>query len=215
MKQRGKNNSHRKRTGMLIAFEGIDGVGKTTQLRLLAEALTKMGHNVVSTREPTNGPFGRKIRQVLVNRNAVSPEEEFELFMADRREHVEKLIGPSLSKGKIVLTDRYYLSTAAYQGAAGRDEEDILKRNEAFAPIPDLVLLLVGEPSLGIHRIKSLRKEELNDFEQESNLSKVAAVFDRLKRTYIKRVDATEDIDETHNVVMEHMKRLLISKRTP
>ena len=210
MKHGEKNNSHRNRTGMLIAFEGIDGVGKTTQLRLLAEALTKMGHNVISTREPTNGPFGQKIRQVLVNRNEVSPEEELELFMADRREHVKKLISPSLSKGKIVITDRYYLSTAAYQGAAGRDEEDILKRNEAFAPIPDLVLLLVGEPSLGIHRIKSFRQEELNDFEQKSNLSKVAAVFDRLKRDYIKRVDARGNIDEIHNAVMEHVKRLLI-----
>ncbi len=210
MKHGNKNNKNQERTGMLIAFEGIDGVGKTTQVRLLAEALTKMGHNVVSTEEPTNSRFGQKIRQVLVNRNEVSPEEELELFMADRREHVEKLIGPCLSKGKIVITDRYYFSTAAYQGAAGRDEEDILKRNEAFAPIPDLVLLLVGEPSLGIHRIKSLRQEELNDFEQKSNLSKVAAVFDRLKRDYIKRVDAGGDIDEIHNAVMEHVKKLLI-----
>ncbi|HSH14189.1 MAG TPA: dTMP kinase, partial [Desulfurivibrionaceae bacterium] len=129
------------RRGLLIAVEGIDGTGKSSQVRLLAETLKGKGYPVVVTREPTDGPYGRQIRSFFLKRQQLSPEAELELFMNDRRQHVRELVAPALAAGEIVITDRYYLSTAAYQGAAGRDPEEIMTANEAFAPVPDLVLL--------------------------------------------------------------------------
>ena len=102
--------------GLLIVFEGIDGTGKSTQLSLLAEYLREKGFAVIETREPTDGQFGQQIRALYTNRNCVSPEQELELFLADRREHVQNVLAPALQEGKIVLCDRYFLSTAAYQG---------------------------------------------------------------------------------------------------
>lgn len=187
MKRAESNNQ--KRRGLLIAFEGIDGTGKSTQLQLLAAALAARGYDVLATREPTTGPFGLQIRELFVNRAAVSPAEELELFIADRRQHVAEVIEPALQAGKIVLTDRYYLSTAAYQGAAGFDPVEIIRRNETFAPQPDLAILLVVPPAIGTHRILALRGEKLNAFEQENSLRRVAAVFDRLETGYLQRVD--------------------------
>lgn len=205
-------NNKTNRSGMLIVFEGIDGTGKTTQIDLLADELTRKGFQVVATREPTDGQYGQKVRQLFTSRHNVSLEEELELFMADRREHVEKVIAPALAAGKIVLTDRYYFSTAAYQGAAGKDPEKIIELNEKFAPVPDLLLLLVVPTSVGIHRIKTLRQEILNDFEKESALEKVSAIFESITRKFIKRIDSTGSIQEVHKMIMHHVEHLLKEK---
>lgn len=197
------------RSGMLIAFEGIDGTGKSTQVRKLAEALERRGHEVVVTREPTDGPFGRRIRELYKSRDGISKEEELELFMADRRQHVVEVVEPALQTGKIVITDRYYFSTAAYQGAAGLDPDDILRRNREIAPQPDLVMLLVISPELGIERIRVSRGEELNAFEQESALKKVAAIFERLKEPFIERLDGSRGVEEVHGAVMARVLKFL------
>jgi dTMP kinase len=197
------------RPGILIAIEGIDGTGKSTQLRLLAAELARRGYEVVATREPTEGPYGRKIRELFLDRRQVSPDEELALFLADRREHVRDVIAPALAAGKIVLTDRYYFSTAAYQGAAGHDPEAILRENESFAPEPDLVLLLELPPAQGIDRIESLRGDRLNDFEQEHNLRRVAAVFATLERPFIVRIDGAQGVAAVHGRILAHVERLL------
>jgi len=197
------------RTGLLIAFEGIDGTGKSTQIRFLAATLAQQGHPVVVTREPTDGPYGRQIRALFTSRDEISPARELELFMADRREHVREVVGPALRAGKIVLTDRYYLSTAAYQGAAGQDPEAIIAANETFAPVPDLVLLLTMTPAQSIHRISVLRGEALNDFEQESSLTRVAAIFAALDRPYIARIDGAGPIEQVRREVAARVGRLL------
>ena len=103
-----KQNIEQKRQGVLVAFEGIDGTGKSTQIRLLAESLRDMGHTVQFTREPTNGPVGQRIRELYASRAEVSKEEELQLFIDDRRQHVAEIIQPALAAGQIVLTDRYY-----------------------------------------------------------------------------------------------------------
>ena len=195
--------------GILIAFEGIDGTGKSTQLHLLAGKLNGLGYEVVATREPTDGQYGRKIRELFQNRHTISRQEELELFVKDRQEHVDEVITPALLAGKIVLTDRYYLSTVAYQGAAGLDPEMIMANNEAFAPKPDLAIVLVAPPSVGVHRIKTLRQEKLNDFEQEAGLAKVSAVFDGLQRHYITRIDGTMAVEQVHAAVWQRVKELL------
>ena len=194
--------------GWLIAFEGIDGTGKTTQIELLAEVLRRRGLGVVATREPTDGQYGRKIRQLYKNRKSVTPEEELNLFLDDRREHVVQVIAPALASGKVVLTDRYYYSTAAYQGAAGHDPQKIIAANELFAPVPDMVIMLEAPVSLGVHRVQKLRGETLNDFEQEETLSRVANIFAALKGANIRRIDGTGDAKAVHALVMENVAEL-------
>jgi dTMP kinase len=202
----------RKRRGLLIAFEGIDGTGKSSQLQMLGATLVQLGHQVVMTREPTDGAYGRKIRSLFTSRFQITPAEELELFMADRREHVREVIEPALRAGRIVLTDRYYLSTAAYQGAVGQDPEAIMAANEAFAPVPDLVLLLTLPPDQSIHRIRALRGEVLNDFEQEEALIRVAGIFAGLDRYYIAWVDAAGSLAEVRDRVEARVRRLLAEK---
>jgi dTMP kinase len=195
-------------TGVLIVFEGIDGTGKSTQLELLADALIEREFDVVTTREPTEGVFGQNIRQLYINRDNVTPEEELQLFIDDRREHVEKFITPSLKEKKIILCDRYYLSTVAYQGAMGFDPQEILRMNH-FAPEPDLALIFQTAPATSIERITSGRGDTLNDFEQEDSLTKVAAVFDSLEFPYIKRIDATKSISSIHSTVVSEVNKIL------
>ncbi len=194
--------------GYLIVFEGIDGTGKSTQLQLLADFLKNKGYSVIKTREPTDGQYGRQIRDLYLNRKQVSLAEELELFLADRREHVDKILNPELTRGTVILCDRYYLSTAAYQGAAGLSPSDIFDKN-SFAPVPDLALLFTAPTRIGIDRITTGRGETLNDFEQESSLEKVAEIFNSMDFPYIQRIEASGSISDIHSSVRQAVLTLL------
>lgn len=201
--------------GRLIAFEGIDGTGKSTQIYMLAEALKDKGYEVIITREPTDGVYGRRIRELYVSRDNVSREEELELFLADRREHIEKLIAPALADGKIVLTDRYYLSTAAYQGAAGLNPELIMRKNEEFAPEPDLAILIDLSPRQAVARIQQGRGEALNAFEQEESLAEVSKLFHAIDRRFIRWVDGAQGVNDVRQSVMAEVKNILPKEDLP
>ena len=108
------------RLGLFVAFEGGDGAGKSTQVRLLAQALTNAGREVVVTRQPGGTPLGSAIRDLVLHGGHVSPRAEALLYAADKAHHVDELIRPTLERGVDVLTDRYTDSSIAYQGA-GRD----------------------------------------------------------------------------------------------
>lgn len=198
-------------TGLLIVFEGIDGTGKSTQLTLLAESLTALGFDVACTREPTEGSYGQQIRALYSNRHTVSREEELELFLLDRRQHVSEYLQPALDQGKIILCDRYYLSTVAYQGAAGLAPDMIMEKN-AFAPEPDLALLFHISPELSCRRITDKRGDTLNDFEQLDTLRRVADIFDDMQQSYITRIDASQTIETIHESVKEHVMQLIEQK---
>lgn len=187
--------------GLLIVFEGTDGTGKSTQLNLLAQTLEDKGVDVVRSFEPTNGTYGKKIRALYSNRQSTSREDELELFLADRKEHVETLISPALARGNVVLVDRYYLSTIAYQGAAGLDPAEILQKN-AFAPEPDMALLFHAPIATGVIRITENRGDTLNDFEKEEYLRKVQIQFEEMDLPCIKRVDANRSIEEIQQDVL-------------
>jgi dTMP kinase len=174
--------------GLLVAVEGIDGAGKSTALRALAAFCEERGVAFVTSREPTNGPAGRALRESATH-GRLSLEEELELFCRDRAEHVEQVIRPALAAGKIVLLDRYYLSTAAYQGARGADPAAIIARNEEFAPRPDLVLLLDVDPGSGLGRVR--RRGDVPDaFEREDALREVRRIFLSLDWPQIVRIEA-------------------------
>lgn len=191
------------RRGALIVLEGIDGAGKSTQAARLADALRAAGYEVVASREPTAGPHGQRIRELArAGRAGVSPEEELALFLADRREHVAQVIAPALAAGQVVVLDRYYLSTMAYQGALGLDVEAIQRANEAFAPPPDLALILVIPVAEALARIDGNRPGGPDAaFERADYLERVAALFAGMParfdpaRTAVRLVDATGSPD--------------------
>lgn len=194
--------------GRLIVFEGIDGTGKSTQILLLGDYLRRQGHQVLMTREPTTGRYGRKIRELYANRSQVSRQEELELFLADRREHIAIELNPALAEGKIVLCDRYFLSTVAYQGANGFDPTDILRQND-FAPDPDLALIFEVTVATSLRRITKGRGDQPNDFEQKDALARVRAIFNQLDLPYITRIDAEKSIEETHRAVIAAVQSIV------
>lgn len=185
---------------MLIVFEGIDGTGKSTQVHLLAQALQERGETVVTSREPTDGPFGKKLRASMIH-GRLSAIEELGLFHDDRRDHVNSLIAPALGRGEVVILDRYYFSTMAYQGARGFDPQEIRALNEAFAPVPDLVILLEVPVATAIDRIGG-RDGSTNTFEKEENLRACRGIFNQLSDPFVHRIDATQSPDEVHAAVL-------------
>ncbi|MBI4639991.1 MAG: dTMP kinase [Candidatus Tectomicrobia bacterium] len=181
---------------MLIAFEGIDGAGKTTQARKLAENLTTQRFDVISLREPTSGIWGQKIRMMTSEtRKAITPEEELDLFIKDRQEDVEQNIKPALAQKKIVIIDRYYFSSIAYQGALGIDPLEIQACNELFAPLPETVFLLDIAPEAGLMRVTQKRGDRTSSFEEEPYLKEVRKIFRSLKGPYIHLIDASLPFD--------------------
>jgi dTMP kinase len=192
--------------GSLIAFEGIDGSGKSSQVERLAAALGRAGHTVVATREPTDGEFGRKIRSLSTRAAPLSPREELDLFERDRREHVEDLMRPALDRGEVVITDRYFLSTAAYQGARGLDSTEILLAHEARFPIPDVVFLIDLPPAVALLRVDARGEERNQAYEKEEFLEQVAALFRSFDRDYICPIRGEGTEEAVHEAVCAQLR---------
>ena len=193
--------------GLLVVLEGIDGVGKSSALIAIREACEGGGRELVFSREPTDGPWGRRLRQSATT-GRLSLEEELDLFVRDRRQHVEELVRPALDRGALVLLDRYYFSTAAYQGARGADPEAVLALNESFAPVPDLVLLLDCDPRVSLERVRR-RGAPVDAFEKLEELEAVRNIFLSLRRPFIRRVDAGRPSGEVAGECGEAVRALL------
>jgi len=195
--------------GRLIALEGLDGCGKSTQLEPLAEALRAAGHDVVTTHEPTDGAHGRRIREMARARAALEPAEELRWFVEDRREHVAQVIAPALAAGRVVLTDRYTLSSVAYQGARGLDWREILAESEAEFPLPDLALIFEIAPDVGLARVRARGAPLEHAFEREEFLAKVARIFRALPCAYVARIDAAAPSDAVAAAVRDCVRERL------
>lgn len=181
--------------GLFIVIEGIDGTGKSTQARRLGEWFESQGREVVISREPTDGPWGRKLRESAAT-GRLSPQDELQYFLNDRRQHVEEKITPALSEGKVVILDRYYFSTMAYQGARGFDPAGIRRMNEEFAPIPDLLLILDLDVDTAHQRIGH-RGDSANEFEKKENLQRCREIFLSLKdEPFVRVVDSSGSLDD-------------------
>lgn len=188
--------------GLFIVIEGIDGTGKSTQCKRLGEWFEAKGREVVLSYEPTHGPWGSKLRESMTA-GRLSPDEELELFLKDRQQHVEELIRPSLAAGKVVILDRYYFSTMAYQGARGFDPQEIQRRNEAFAPRPDLLLVLDLDVDTAHQRIGH-RGDATNEFEQHDTLSKCREIFLSLRdEDFVEVIDAGGSLDQVSEQIRQ------------
>ena len=193
--------------GVLVNLEGIDGCGKSTQSKLLREKLEGEGEKVIILKEPTKRPHGQKLWDVLHGKRKASNEEILELFVLDRKQHVEEKIQPALDDGTVVLMDRYYYSSMAYQVAGGIDVEEIREKH-VFAPRPDVVLIFDLPVSVALERVKG--HSDADEFEKEEHLEKVReACLDLENDPLVRIVDATGTPEE----IFEDVWRLVSEVR--
>jgi len=216
------------RRGKFITFEGLDGTGKSTQMRKLAAALREAGHKVIETREPGGTPSGEKIRKVLLDSSTagLSPLAEMALMFASRAQHIAEVIEPALGAGNIVLCDRFTDSTEAYQGSGRRLGSDpVLELHRVLCGNlqPDLTLLLDSNPHASVSRARrrnrrasksAARSHDENRFEQETR-----GFFARVREGYLAIatrepgrvivVDARGTPAQTHERILEVVRRKL------
>ena len=215
-----------KQRGKFITFEGLDGVGKSTQLENLAAYLRKRGLQVITTREPGGTAIGDKLRAVLLNSatSGLSPLAELGLMFADRAQHIDELILPALEKGQWVLCDRFTDSSEAYQGA-GRElgSEIVLQLHRALCRNlqPDLTILMLSDPKHSVARARrrntrQTRRSRADEgrFEKENR-----AFYDRVLNAYLKiaerekrvvKVDAKEQIAKVHKTIVRSVEQRLL-----
>jgi dTMP kinase len=200
--------------GKFITFEGIDGSGKSTQLRMLAGDLRLKGYNVLTTVEPGGTPLGRRLREAfLETEENVSPMAELLLFAADRSQHVELLIKPSLAEGKIVISDRYADSTFVYQGAGRGFDEKIVNQAIELATgglKPDLTLFFDLPVAIALERLqtRTMQGETKNRMDKEK-----FEFYERVRKAYLELaekeknrfriIDGTQAISEIQKNVVE------------
>jgi dTMP kinase len=207
------------KTGRFVVFEGLDGSGKTTQMARVQQRLTHMGIGADTTCEPTDGPVGTLIRQILEGRVSMDPRTLAALFAADRTDH---LVAPDtgvkalMEKGRTVLCDRYYFSSYAYH-AKDMDLEWVMTLNAVNAQIlkPDLTLFIDVAPNTCLERIRAGRTH-LDLFEKIDILTRVRdnyfAAFERLKdQETVKVVDGNASEDEVEQAIWYQISHMFTS----
>lgn len=193
--------------GLFITFEGPDGCGKTTQMKLLAEYFEKKGKEVVLTREPGGKGLGEKVREILLNYDGeVSDRCESFLFLADRAQNIDIIVNPAVKEGKIVLCDRHIDSTVAYQGY-GRglniDRINMLNNLATNGKKPDLTLVFDVDVETSMKRVGKEKDRMENagiDFHNRVRKGYLELAKQEPKR--IKVLDATKSIEEIHKDVI-------------
>jgi dTMP kinase len=202
-------------TGLFVAFEGVEGAGKGTQIRLAESYLRERGLDVLVTREPGGTELGEKLREVLLDPGTGTVEARTEalLFAASRSQHVQSVIRPALAEGSIVVCDRYIDSSLAYQGwARGLGEQDVLTLNvwATQGLFPDLVVLLHVEPELGL--LRSTEAPDRMEMEGGDFHAKVSDAYLKIAEEHPERfaiVDANRPPDQVFEEVKASLDRLL------
>ncbi|TDX51308.1 dTMP kinase [Orenia marismortui] len=209
-------------TGYFITLEGVEGSGKSTQIKLIKKYLESLNYEVINTFEPGDTEVGQEIRRILLNPNHENllPKAELLLYTAERAQHVSELIKPSLKEGKIVISDRYIDATMAYQGYARGINKSLIEELNNIATeglIPDLTLVFDINPSLSLQRAKRVtsKSNSQGDRIEAENLSfhqKVRKAYLDLaqKEDRIEIVDASKSINEVFDQVKILLKKRLI-----
>ena len=200
--------------GLFITFEGCDGCGKTTQLGLLAEFLKKKGYDVLITREPGAIGLGEKIRELLLNYNGeVSQMCESFLFLADRAQHIDKIVKPAINKGIIVLCDRHTDSTIAYQGyGRGLDIKELNRLNEIVTNgmKPDLTLLFDVDSQTSMKRVGDNKDRMENaGFEFQEKVRAGYLELAKIEPERIKIFNSLKSIEKLHVEVVNVVTKIL------
>ena len=202
---------------MFVSFEGIDGVGKSTQIRLAQSYLEAKGKEVICTLEPGGTELGQEIRNLLLHRKGVvAPRAEALLYAADRAHHIETKVRPALAAGKVVITDRYLDSSVAYQGAGRKLSADEVRNISMWAVgglLPDLTVLVDLDPVIAAERRKGtgqeadrLESEKLEFFQAVRNeFLKLAAA----EPNRFLVVDATKTPEEMFTQIAKKLDELL------
>lgn len=194
------DKSNQVKGGLFIVLEGIDGTGKSTQCRLLYEKLLSLDYTVHLDKEPSDKKYGAIVRE-SAETGRLSPDQELEYFHLDRKMHVEELITPAKQAGEIVILDRYYFSTIAYQGQRGFDPEELLRENESFAPAPDLLIILDLSVETSLERIGT-RGDTANEFEQKDALQYCRDTYlSFADRAYAKVISSDQQISLIHDQI--------------
>lgn len=210
--------------GLFISFEGTEGSGKTTQIRLLDEHLRGRGFETFLTREPGGTEIGERIRSVLLSskHEGMAPMTELLLYAASRHQHIVEKILPAIEAGKIVLCDRYADATTAYQGSARRIATSTIEEMHRLATeglMPDLTLLLDCPANIGLARARDRNANDpdgrgMDRFEREK-----MDFHERVRKGYLsiakrepkrfKVIDATLDIDNMHRQIVDEVEKIL------
>ena len=203
--------------GLFIVVDGIDGSGKSEIVKMLHNYLFSKHkkYRILTTREPTHGKYGSRIRQML--RQEKMPEssskELLKLFVQDRQEHLKKTIEPFLKNSNknemnIVVCDRYYYSTIAFQSAQSLNAKEIISKNKKFRK-PDLAIILDVKPSIALKRISHRQKEK---FEQLKFMERIRSNFlklPKLLKDNIKTIDSNKSLDEVFESVKKEVNKVL------
>ena len=195
--------------GTFIVFEGLDGSGKSAQAALLAEYMRKAGREVVMGKEPTaDSDAGKEIMEALSHQKTLTFKRIQELFILDRKEHLETVILPALAAGSVVIEDRYSMSSFAY-GSLDLDLEWIIGLHSPFA-WPDITIILKVGPDAALRRIAT-RSKPAELFEKKERLRKVGENYDRLAARFPKCVviDGERTIEEVHAEVLQRVAEAL------
>jgi len=201
--------------GFLFVLEGIDGSGKTSACEAVLIRLQNDGYNVIHLREPTNeSPWGREMRE-RSPKGELTPEEELELFIRDREWHVVNRIRPALEAGKVVLLDRYFFATGAYQSTVmDLHWSEILRRNreEISAPEPDIVFILDIPAEIGLKRATGRTGQANLQFEKLDRLVKVRQAYLEIAKNdiaTIRLIDARKTlekvVDEVYDIITDYI----------
>ena len=203
--------------GVFIVIDGIDGSGKSEIIKMLHNYLFSKSkkYRILTTREPTNGKYGKQVRQML--RKEKDPESSSRklmgLFIKDRKEHLKDTIEPFLKMSNkhelnIVLCDRYYYSTIAFQGAQGLSIKDMIEKNKQFRK-PDIAFILDVEPSVALERIEYRQKEKFEQLEFMKKIRRNFLKMPKLLNDNIKIIDASKPLKRVFENIKKEIDKMI------
>jgi len=202
--------------GIFIVLDGLDGSGKSEMVKLLHDYLLESGkYNVLMTREPTDGRYGKEIRNILANESDpdINGKRMLELFIKDREDHLKNTIIPFLNKtnGKqanVVICDRYYYSTAAFQATQGLDIKMLVEINKEFLR-PEIAFILDIRPEIALERINERKKEKFEKLKFMNRLREKFLEMPKLLNDNIRIIDASKSAEEVFEDIKKEVNKII------